>query len=234
MNRIILLLLTGILLSCNSKSKKTILKETQSVTQKSELQKLTGKEIVTNLERLDFFNLTLSSDLIKTKNGFEKSYDELNFFEGDLKNDNMIFLDNRFYYIDCEELYEIGGFNEYFEQIKRSFDLLNLKFEFKDEKNEIKENYWKKDVEINNLKFSISGESYGNEIWAYAYYNLIEILNTTLFSQGSNERFYPINCGNDGRIVLLTDEQFKFVQKHYPNDKEHPMKMSDWKKLHGL
>ncbi|MBO9584256.1 MAG: hypothetical protein J7574_08865 [Flavobacterium sp.] len=190
--------------------------------------KPTGKEIVLQLNALNFFNLTDKKDLKITKDEFEKSYDELNFFEGHMKED-LSFTDNRFYFIDSEALFEGGGLIQYLETVKVSFDKLNLKLLISDEFNDMTDKYWLHRIKLNGKEYVAFNDNFGNYDWTIAYLNFIEMLNDQLKIQGSTEQFYPINSGNDGKIVLLTKEQFEFVKQNYPNDAEHPREINSWK-----
>lgn len=195
--------------------------------------KLSGKEIVVELSKLDFFNLTDKSNLKTTKTEFEKSYNELVFFEG-LMNEDLIFTDNRFYFIDSETLFEGGGLIQYLEIVKLSFEKLNLKLVFSDEYNNQTEKHWKHTIRLNGKEYVAFDNDFGKNDWGISYLKFIEMLNSELKLQNSKEQFYPISSGNDGKMVLLTEEQFEFVKENYPNNNEHPKKISDWKKGYGL
>ena len=234
MHRLKFLLLIGILVSCNSNKKQSIGNE-QSENPKTETeQKLTGNQIVAKLDSLDFFNLTDQSELEQTKNEMVKSKDELNFFSGTLRGETMDFTDNRFYWIDCEELFEIGGLTEYLDKVKPAFEKLNLNFNYANEKNEQSENYWKHTIELNGKEYIAFDGAFTDKDWGIAYANFISILNDELELQNSKNRFYPIRCDNGGEMVLLTDKQFEIVKENYPNDNEHPKKLSEWKLENGL
>lgn len=193
------------------------------------IKKLSGREIVLELNRLNFFNLTDKKDLKITKEDFEKSYDELNFFEGHMRED-LSFTDNRFYFIDCETLFEGEGLIQYLETVKISFDKLNLKLLISEEFESQTDKCLLHKIKLNGKEYAAFDNNFGNYDWTIAYLNFIEMLNDQLKIQGSDEQFYPISSGNDGKIVLLTTGQFDFVKKNYPNDKEHPKEISDWKK----
>ncbi|HEX8014425.1 MAG TPA: hypothetical protein VF465_04265, partial [Flavobacterium sp.] len=109
MNKTLLLLFSFLFLSCNSKSQNNIAEKEPEKQQKTAKHKLTGKQIIVELEKLNFFNLTEKKDLKEAKAEFEKSYNELNFFEGKMEGESVIFTDNRFYFIDTETLFEGGG-----------------------------------------------------------------------------------------------------------------------------
>lgn len=192
------------------------------------INKLTGKEIVLELNRLNFFNLTDKNDLKITKDEFEKSYDNLNFFEGQMRED-LSFTDNRFYCIDSETLFEGEGLIQYLEMIKVLFDKLNLKLVIAEEFESQTEKHLLHKIKLNGKEYIAFDSDFGNYDWTIAYLNFIEMLNDQLKMQGSDEQFYPISSGNDGKMVLLTRDQFYFVKKNYPNDKEHPTELAEWK-----
>jgi hypothetical protein len=225
MNKTLLLLFSFLLLSCNSKSQNSP-KESEEKTMKT---KLTGNQIIDELEKLNFFNLTDKKDLKETKTVFEKSYTELNFFEGKMKGESLIFTDNRFYFIDSETLFEGGGLIQYLETVKKSFDKLNLKLNFSDEFNNQTEKHWTHKIKLNGKEYVAFDDDFGEKDWGISFVNFIEMLNDQLKLQKSDERFYPISSGNDGRMVLLTKKQFEFVKANYPNDHEHPKEINEWK-----
>jgi hypothetical protein len=229
-----LLLLCFLFLSCNSKSQNNITKKETEKHIATTKTKLTGNQIIEELEKLNFFNLTEKEDLKETKAEFEKSYNELNFFEGKMKDESLIFTDNRFYFIDTETLFEGGGLIQYLEIVKKSFNKLNLKLEISDEFENQTEKHWTHKIKLNGKEYIAFDNDWGDNDWGISYINFIEMLNNQLKTQKSNERFYPISSGNDGRIVLLTKDQFEFVKNNYPKDKEHPQEINDWKNEYGL
>lgn len=237
MNKVLLAcLIIAFLSNCNSKNSKKISATPTTNQNNPEVisQKLNGDEIVEELEKIGFFSLTDVSELEEVKQDYKRSYDDLQFFEGKLRGESLEFMDNRFYFIDCEELFEANGFTEYLSQVKRSFDKLGLKLEFSNEQNELTDTYYKHSIVVNGSEFNNTDESVNRENWATAYVHFINVLNVTLIVQGSKEQFYPISCGNDGRFVLLSPEQFEFVIKHYPNDNEHPTTLSKWMSDNGI
>ncbi|WP_445711812.1 hypothetical protein [Flavobacterium sp.] len=225
MNKTLLLLFSLLLLSCNSKSQNSPKKDKHKIVK----SKLTGNQIITELEKLNFFNLTEKKDLKETKAEFEKSYTELNFFEGKMEGESLIFTDNRFYFIDSETLFEVGGLIQYLETVKKSFDKLNLKLQFSDEFNNQTEKHWIHKIRLNGKEYVAFDDDFGQKDWGISFVNFIEMLNDQLKLQKSDEKFYPISSGNDGRMVLLTKKQFEFVKANYPNDKEHPKEINEWK-----
>ncbi len=233
MRKLIFLFFIG-LLSCNSQKRKLKVDIHSKKNESKTVEKLSGKEIIAQLEKLDFFNLTDSSELEKVKIGFEKSYMNLNFFQGPMRGETLNFMDNRYHWIDCEALFEIGGLTEYLTSVKPTFEKLGLKLNFTNEKSEQNQNKWKHTIELNGIEYVAFDGAFSNLDWGISYVNFIKMLNAELENQHSKNRFYPIMCDNGGAIVLLTFKQFDFVKKHYPNNNEHPKKLWEWKSVNGL
>lgn len=234
MNKLIPLFLCILLISCNSKKQNNISEsEAKSIIEKTKT-KLTGKQIVEELEKLNFFNLTEKGDIAESKSVIENSYNEFNFFEGKMKGESLIYTDNRFYIIDAETLFEVGGLTECLKTVKKSFDKLKLKLEVSDEYNNQTEKHWTHKIKLNGKEYIAYDNDFSDLDWGISLVNFIEMLNDQLKLQKSNEMFYPVNSGNDGKIVLLSSEQYEFVKANYPNDIEHPKTLSDWKTSNGL
>lgn len=229
---LIIFLLT--FLSCNSKKDSAVSKIKNPNPEKVIQKKLSGKEVVEELEKLGYFNLTNESELDSVKADFQKTYTDLNFFQGPMRGNTLNFMDNRYQWVDCEVLFEIGGLTEYLKQVKPTFEKLGLELIFENEQSEQDQNGWKHTIELNGIEYTAFDGQFSHLDWGIAYVNFIEMLNAELRRQNSDEQFYPINCGNDGMFVLLTLKQLDFVNRNYPIDDEHPVTMSNWKKRNGL
>ncbi|NER14987.1 hypothetical protein GWK08_16145 [Leptobacterium flavescens] len=234
MKHIFLIIFIFVFLGCDSKNGNASSKIWNENPKKEVKKKLSGKEIAVELEKLDYFNLTDESELDVVKTGFEKSYTDLNFFQGPMREETFSFMDYRYHWVDCEELFEIGGLIKYLNQIKPTFEKLGLELEFGNEKSEQSENSWKHTIELNGIEYIAFDGQFSDLDWGIAYINFIEMLNAELRRQNSNEQFYPINCGNDGMFVLLTLKQLNFINWNYPIDDEHPTTLSAWKAKNGL
>ena len=234
MKQVYLILSLLALTACNLKKENTTsLMENEKIEQKPQ-QKLSGQEVVQKLEELGYFNLTDSTDLAAVKSEFEKAYTDLYFFQGPTREESMTFKDNRYFWVDCEELFEIGGLTTYLDQVKPSFEKLGLKLEYENEQNQQEQNGWKHTIKLNGQEYSAFDGQFSEQDWGIAYVNFLNMLNAELTKQNSNEQFYPISCGNGGMFVLLTPEQFDFVNKNYPNDQEHPTTMKAFKRKNGI
>ncbi len=233
MQKLIFLLFIG-LLSCNSQKKEQIDNIQSEKTESEIVEKLSGKEIVAELDKLQFFNLTDESELGTVKKEFAESKDKWDFFSGTMRGETTDYTDNRFFAVDCEILFETDGLIEYLNKVKFSFDKLGLKLNYANEKSEQTENYWKHTIELNGTEYTAFEGAFTDYDWGIAYANFITMLNEELKVQKSDNRFYPIKCDNGGEMVLLTFKQFDFTKKHSPNDNEHPKKLSEWKNINGL
>lgn len=234
MKQILLLTFSFMIFACNSKAQNNDLKTEEKTAEKNIKSKLNGKQIVHELEKLNFFNLTDKAELNEEKIELEKAFNELNFFEGKLRGETLNFVDNRFYSIDSEELFEIGGLTNYLKIVKPTFEKLGLKLNYSNEKSSQTKEYWKHTIELNGKEYVAFDNNFGELDWGIAYVKFIEMLNAELEAQKSDERFYPISAQNDGRLVLLTKKQFEFVKENYPYDNEHPKTLEDWKNENGI
>ena len=234
MKKYLYLIFTVLVISCNSKTQNNAQKKEINLIEKNSKTKLKGKQIVQELEKLNFFNLTIKSEIGAEKEELEKTFNELNFFEGKLRGETLEFLNNRFYFIDCEELFEIGGLTNYLKIVKPTFEKLNLSLKYSNEKSNQTEKYWKHTIELNGKEYVAFDNEFGDLDWGIAYVKFIEMLNAELAMQKSEERFYPISAKNDGRIVLLTKKQFEFIKENYPNDNEQPKDLEQWKIENGI
>lgn len=231
MKHIFLIIILLTFLACNSKKNNTVFKTDKPNAENVSLKVLSGKEVVNELEKLGFFNLTSESELEMVKIGFEKAYSNFNFFRGPMRGETQSYMDNRYHMVDCEELFEIGGLTKYLDQVKPTFKKLGLELNYANEKSEQDQNSWKHTIELNGIEYTAFNEQFSDQDWSIAYINFIEMLNAQLRQQNLDEQFYPINCGNDGTFVLLTPKLLEFVHNNYPTDNEHPTTMSNWKNI---
>lgn len=234
MKNIYIIIFISCFWSCKPKNNGSFFNVKNSYPEQVIHQKLNGKEIVTKLEKLNYFNLTDLPELEKVKTHFEKTYADFNFFQGPLRGETLNFMDNRFHWVDCEELFEVDGLPKYLTQVKTTFKKLELKLEFANEKSEQNQDFWKHTIELNGTEYTAYKGHFSNLDWGLSYINFIEMLNIELRKQSSNEQFYPINCGNDGTFVLLTPMQLKFINNNYPINYEHPTTIMNWKSKNGI
>lgn len=222
LRKIISAIIFGLMLfSCNSSGQKG-----QS---DSKSDKVPVDTVIQQLIQADLFKITDSEYLDSAKQNLIDSYVKYDYFGGYTYPDSLRYVDYRFYFVDSEELFEIGGLTEYLDLVKPTFEKLGLKFEYKNEQSIDKENFWKHTIEVNEKEYiAFEGKMNSYDLWDKAYLNFIELLNDQLKMQGSEEQFYPIRSANDGMIVMLTNRQFEIVKKYYPNDNDHPKSIDNW------
>lgn len=225
--------ITGII-GCNSKKDSAVSRIKNPNPEKTIQKKLTGTKVVAELEKLGYFNLTSESEMDAVKADFKNSYNDLNFFQGPTREESLSFLDNRYHWIDIEELFEIGGLTSYLAQVKPTFEKLGLELEFANEKSEQARNSWKHTIELNGIEYVAFDGQFSDLDWGIAFVNFIEMLNAELRRQNSVEQFFPVNSKNDGMFVLLTPEQLEFILRIYSVENENPTTMGTWKSLNGL
>jgi hypothetical protein len=166
-----------------------------------------GIKIIQSLEELDFFNLTAPNHLGIAKQAMIDSYNEHQFFMGEINEETDRFMDNRFYFMDCETLFEVGGITEYLEIVKPFFEKLGLVLEYNNEQDPENENgnHWNHTIDINSKTYTVyEGATESVDIWAKALTNFTEMINDQLISQKNENRLYLNLCcsGNDGIIVF--------------------------------
>lgn len=203
-------------------------------------QKNTGKKsikgsfVVECLDEVGYFALTDSANLNAVKKDVAESYEKLSYFGGVLSDTSLHCLDNRFYWIDSETLFEVGGLTEYLDQIKNTFSRLGLKLEYTDEKNifdEKNENYWKHTIVLNDREYTAFDGEMDMMSWEMAFRYFVEMLNDQLRLQGSKEQIYMVYTGNDSQIVFLTDEMYRVVKEYYPDDENLPRSLEERNKM---
>jgi hypothetical protein len=195
---------------------------------------MTGAEVVSKLNELGFFSLTDSIYLDSAKKSYEESYNDRHYLGGELISETIQFSDNRFYFVDGEALFEIGGLTEYLDIVKVSFDKLNLKLEYSDEISDHEGNFWNHTIKLNGKEYIAFRGEFSYKDWGIALANFVKMLNDQLEIQQSDERFYPINGGNDGQVVLLSKQQFEFIRTVYPNNDDHPQTLEEWQEKNQI
>lgn len=217
------LLLTG----CNISDKKG--KPDRKVSSKAPVDTVVGQLI-----KAGFFDITDPAYLDSARQYLINAYKNQDYFDSYTYPDSIRYVDYRFYFVDAEELFKVGGLTEYLDLVKPTFERSGLKLKYANEKNMEKDNYWKHTIELNGKEYiAFEGSLDKKGQWDIAYINFIEMLNDQLKLQGSNEQFYPVRSGNDGIMVMLTPGQFDIVKKYYPNDKDRPKTVADWKRSYG-
>lgn len=212
----------------------SILTITCSGQKTSKWGKVQGRFIVERLDEVGYFALTDSANLNIVKKDVAESYDKLSYFGGVLSDTTLHCLDNRFYWIDSETLFEFDGLWGYLDEVKNTFERLDLKLEYENYAVGLdvdNPDYIKCSIELNGKKYIAFEGNAGMMSWEIAFRNFVEMLNDQLRLQGSREQVYMVYTGNDSQIVFLTDEMYKIVREYYPNDDNLPRSLDERKKM---
>ena len=180
-----------------------------------------GEEFLNKLDLLQYFEFTPSDKLDILKSEVKKCYE--NYGEiGTLESDGQ-YVCHRLYGADEESLFEEGGILDQLNVLKHSFEKRNLRFHINDHYEYYEENIGNQWVVINNRKYVIYEELEGSKSdWSYATDKLIDLLNKELHLQGSNEKFYRINGGNDAKLIFIRPELYEFLSKSALNEQWKP------------
>ena len=202
---------------------------------KAKNKSVDGNFIVERLDEIGYFALTDSVNLDIVKRDVAKSYDELSYFGGVLSDTSLHCLDNRFYWIDLETLFEMDGLWECLDEVKNTFERLGLKLEYENYAAGLdidNPDYMHCMIELNGKEYTAFEGNVNLMSWEITFRNFVEMLNDQLRLQGSQEQVYMVYESNDGQIVFLTDEMYKIIKEYYPNDRNRPRSLADRKKFY--
>ena len=190
---------------------------------------ISGQDYITQLVNLNYFDLTDSSEVDSAQLAYRQAYETAQFLQGKLHDEDLIFTDNRYFWVDCEELFERGGLKTYLDHVKPTFERLGIPFQVANEISSGDTKTWDHTIELNGTQYVAFQGTFTDTDWSIAYINFIEMLNAELQRHHSEERFYPIRCGNDGSFVLLSPQQFQFLDRVLPKDGENPVTIATFK-----
>lgn len=199
-----------------------------------------GETFVLKLNELGYFKYTDSQHLGALMDEMAKEFSpdsELPFYEPYIKGQPVkcVSLDLRHYCADNETLFEQGGFTALLNNMQPLFDKMGVvvKVSAHEEKIDHTNNSLNHSITINGTPYVIF-KNFKESGWEQTMAMFTKIINTELKKQGQEEQLYPINAGNDGRVVLLTDEQFKYIYSVLKNKEWKPLPLEEWCKLIGL
>ncbi|WP_151825509.1 hypothetical protein [Acinetobacter ursingii] len=215
---ITLFLILGIFLYLNKK-------------RKSFLKKTYAEKFVNDLEALNYFKYTSQLDYLNVKKYFIENFDPQGELCTQWDEKKGFSKDYRYYLCAGENIFEQGGIPELLKELMPAFSKMNFycnvknNFEVWDEKNE----WLNHRITINEVEYIIfyNFKGYG---WGEAPYKIAQILNNELEKQNIDERCYLINGGNDGRLALLTHDQYQLIYKTYTDKKWKPLQINEWAK----
>ena len=193
-------------------------------------------EIVDQLERLGYFRYTEKNDLEELKMEISSGLKEGHCLST-IYSDKSPYTakELRHYGLDGEALFEEGGFLDCLMAIKPTFDKMGLELTFS---NYVEE--WDPENDWLNHRITINGKEYTifknfkGVGWAEAAQRFADIINDQLRIQGTDERLYLANGGNDGMAIFLTEKQFELLDPILKNPNERPQRIEVWCKLNMI
>jgi hypothetical protein len=194
-----------------------------------------AEKFVKRLTDLGYFKYADSKDVDTLQKHLIKEYDPTNEFVSIWDEYTSRPKDYRYYFCDNETLFEEGGFTEILKDLMPTFDKIHLTIKVTDQY-EVWDNNKKwlnHTITINGTKYAVF-KNFTEMGWGEAVQRLVEILNSELAKQNKEDRFYPVSGGNDGRIILLSDEQFNHIDSVYKNPNWKPLRLTDWCKAMGV
>lgn len=196
-----------------------------------------GEAFVIKLNELGYFKYTDSQHLSTIMGIMAKEFSpdsELPTYEPyvspkDFRNYSV---DLRNYGADNETLFEQGGFTELLQSMQPVFDKMRavMKVTAHEEKWDTANRWLNHNITINGTHYVIF-KNFKESGWQETMAMYTKIVNTELEKQGKDEQLYPMSGGNDGRVVLLTEPQFKYIYSVLRNKEAKPLTLREWCKL---
>lgn len=185
-----------------------------------------GRIVVAELAEAGYFNLTEPTKVDSAKKYMAEAYDDLQYFTGMEDETNFeCHVDNRFYRVDPETLFEPGGLIEYLDLMKNTFVRLGLKLEYSNEHSDesgLSSEYWKHTIDLNGKIYTAFDGKMDIMSWKTSVKNFIAMLNDQLELQGNDNRIYLAVPDETVNLVFMTEAQYAVVKKYYPNDENLP------------
>ena len=191
-----------------------------------------GWQFVFELTKLGYFQYTDEAYIEEVKKQKSIGYDEYKILiPTDLYKNSRIPKDYRYYHCDGEEIYEQGGIINLLNELKSTFVKLDFRCEINGyfEEWNIERNWLNQQITINGTKYVLF-ENSREQGWGEAPLRIAQILNRELSKQGINEQIYLISGGNDGFLVFLTPEIYKYISSVCKKDKNLPYTLDEWAK----
>ena len=190
-----------------------------------------AEKFVKQLEELGYFKYADKADVDSLKANFINDFDPQAELTSIWDDKTHLPKDFRYYFCDGENIYEQGGIIELLKDLKPVFDKMKFKcetsnhFEEWDDKNK----WLNHKITINGTEYVIF-KNFKAHGWGEAPFRIAQILNGELKKQNLDEQIYLVNGGNDGRLALLTSEQYKLISAIYKDRKWKPLEIDEWAK----
>lgn len=189
-------------------------------------------KLVEDLEKLNYFEYIETENIHKAKNIFLKN-SKPNDFICSYFDDKYDLLPHRYFHLDGESNDEIYGFEYDLKDLKPFFEIRGLNLNKNDYQDTFNAETGIRNtiLVLNNNKYIVYDNEQVEHLWIDSPVKFINILNQELEKQGSDEKVYLGNGGNDGYAIFLTLEQFNYFDKLTGNYYEKPLDTKTWKDL---
>ena len=229
MNTILIIVIAIIIIAGLYYTYKIFLGSSSTKSEAIPYNKEDAEKFVARLGELGYFKYAKPEDIESLKNTMVDGYDPMSELVSVWEEGMNKPKDYRYYFCDNETLYEDGGLTEMLEDLQPTFDKINLEMIVTDHTEVWDDaNKWlNHSITINGTNY-ILFKNFPEAGWGEAVERLIQILNNELEKQNKEDRVYPVSGGNDGRIIFLSDEQFKYIDSVYKNPLWKPLRLTDW------
>jgi hypothetical protein len=195
--------------------------------------RMNAEQIVDSLQKLGYFKYAAINDIDTLKKEIVSGLNRYKFLST-LYEENKPYnsKDYRNHNLDGEDLFEEGGFIDKLNEMQLTFSKMNIKMivnkniEEWDDKNE-----WLNHIIILNDKKYTLFKNFKGYGWGEAAQRFADIINDQLALQGSDERIFLANGGNDGSAVFLTEKQFTLLDPYLEGKNDRPLRIEDWCKV---
>lgn len=188
------------------------------------------QEIIRQLESLEYFKYAPEADHHQLKTEIASSLAERKYFPFVIaERPPFAKKDPRHFILDNEALYETGGFTAALKEMQSLFDKMNIRMEITDHIEE-----WDAGNKWLDHRITINGKKYiifnrqKDQAWLEAAQRFADMVNDQLALQQSEERFYLLNDGHDGRGIFLTEPLLDLLDGLIEGEHEKPLKMEEW------
>ncbi len=189
-----------------------------------------AKNFVEKLYQLGYFKYVDSIQIEDLKKEFIQHYDPK--FAGGIittfEDETGLPKDYRLYFCDGEDIFEEGGVKNLLKELQPTFTKIGLKLEINNQQESINSlNQLNHDITINNTEYVIF-KNFEGIGWIEAPQRISEIINSELEKQNINEKIYLISDGNDGMLIFLSSEQYKFLSEGVIRNDWFPLNPKEW------
>lgn len=196
------------------------------------LSKVTSEEFLKTIDSLGYFKYTDIKDIQKLKQNQLESFDPEGSWGGMWDDETNLPLDFRYYFCDGEYVFEQGGFTGMLEKMDSTFKKIGFELNIENHFEE-----WDSENEWVNHRIKINGTDYvifknfKGHGWGEAVQRLAEVLNAALKKQEIEEKIYLINGGNDGSLIFLNNELYKYFYETFTDPLWKPLEVNEWAKV---